>query len=63
VSEIAVRNAFFTNLAQTASETPFGVVGVWAGSALVAWAAYRLVERRFEQAELNMKPIAGHCHL
>ena len=42
--------------------TPFGIASVWVGSALVAWAAYRLVERRFERAELSMKPVFGESH-
>jgi hypothetical protein len=57
VSEIPIRNAFIFNLSRSAGETPAGVAVVWVGSALVGWAAYRLVERRFERAELSMKPI------
>jgi len=60
LSEIAIRNAFINNLARSAGETPAGVVAVWVGSALLAWGAYRLVERRFERAELSMKPIGRH---
>jgi len=60
VSEIFVRNAFLGNLVKAASSTPGGVVFLWAGSAMVAWAAYRLFERRFDKAELGTEPAAGH---
>lgn len=59
LAEISVRNAFIMNLSRRAAETPLGVLIVWAASALIAWAAYRLVERRFERAELSLQPIAG----
>jgi hypothetical protein len=62
LSEISIRNAFIINLARSAGDSVAGTIAVWLGSALIAWAAYRLAERRFERAELSMKPIARQGH-
>jgi len=62
VSEIGTRYGFITDLAIGAGSTVAGTVAVWVGSALVAWAAYAFCARRFERAELSMKPL-GKCSM
>jgi len=56
LSTVMARNTFFIEFARWAGSTPAATVAVWVGSALVAWGTYRLAERRFERAELNMEP-------
>jgi hypothetical protein len=61
-SEIAVRNAFIINLARSAGTTFIGTVTVWIAWAVIALAAYRLAERRFEKAEFGIQASAAQCN-
>lgn len=56
ISTTTARNTFFIALSRAADRTVAGTVSVWVGSALIAWGAYWLSQRRFERAELNPDP-------
>jgi hypothetical protein len=60
ISAPMARNTLFIELSRAAGATVTGTAATWLVSALVAWGAYRLAERRFERAELDATP-PGAC--